>query len=247
MMSSSRFCKDSFELIFLICLASTVTFFVIIGNGFILWKLRPLLLSSNRKTRHNLRANFDILLSYLAAFDLLAAITMIPRIYNEAKCYTAWPFGRIGCKIILPVYDISLNISVCILVIISVERYRSITKPFKKVQTRRIIHLSVLISIIMSFAVYFERFITADEIDGSCSHHISPSLLNISPLFVWLSRDIVLLSVFTTTSVIIHRFLSSIQHKKTASTKRKKEHSWKVFRLLFSMQIVFTIDRKSVV
>lgn len=232
----SKMCTLTPAVTILVSLACIITTVVIFGNSFILWKLNPL---KSHNMRSHTRVYFDILLSYLALFDLLAAVTMVPRIYNELSCYKLWPFGNIGCKLVLPLYEVSLNISVCILIIISLERCRRIIMPFKKLNARTL-HLTIIFSVMLSFAVNFERFVTANDINGACIYRRDSSILNISPLLVLLTRDMILLIVFTTTSVVVQRYLSEKSHQNIVN-KAKKERSRRVYRMLSAMQILFGI------
>lgn len=223
-------CQLSTTFILLYITAAIITTIVILGNGFILWTLK--------KQR---KSTYDILLCYLSTFDLLAAITMMVRIYTEiTKCSSRWLFGRFGCKLLLPFYDVSINVSVCILIIISIDRCRTLIQPFGVHKSRTSIHVVVGISIVMSSVVYFERFMTAQVRDGVCAYFLDGSLLNLSPFLVWSIRDTTFLLIFSSTSFIIKRSLKQIPHLSKEFVRRKKAQSKKVYKNLLMMQIIFT-------
>lgn len=218
----------------LVVLACAITFIVFFFNGYILWKVTFM-----RWKRNKARGNYDLLLSYLSMFDLLSAITMSARIYNEAtRCSStySWPLGQIGCKLVLPLYDISINMSVCILIIISIDRCQSVLTPLKRTFKRKRIHASVLLSIVLSVGLYFERFITAEVHRGTCEHYLVDPMLSLSPLLVWVLRDLAFLVIFTITSVCIQRSLRGTSFV----TKYHKNRSNSISRILIFTQLVFS-------
>lgn len=226
---------DNAEIV-LVVLACIVTLIVLFFNGFILWKLTFM-----RCNRRKSRGNYDILLSYLSMFDLLSAVTMTARIYTElTRCSNSlsWPLGLVGCKTVLPLYDISINMSVCILIIISIDRCQRVMTPLKRTLKRKRIHVFVFISALVSFGVYFERFITAKVKHGMCGH-VLEGLLSLSPLLVWVIRDIAFLVTFTTTSFCIQRSLRNRQFP-LFTTNRHKKQSRSISRMLIFTQLVFT-------
>jgi 7 transmembrane receptor (rhodopsin family). len=224
-------CQLSTTFILLYITAALITLIVVLGNGFILWTLKG-----------RQKSTYDILLCYLSTFDLLAAVTMMARIYTEVtKCSSKWLFGRFGCKLLLPFYDVSINISVCILIIISIDRCRTLTQPLGAHKSRKFIHVVVGVSIVLSSVVYFERFMTSTVRDGVCAYFLDGSLLNLSPFLVWSTRDTTFLLIFSLTSFIIKRSLKQVPNLSKEFVRRKKAQSKKVYNNLLMMQIIFSL------
>nr|AWO67308.1 GPCR2 [Clytia hemisphaerica] len=219
-------------LIILYSLAALFTTILLIGNAFIL------MFTLNRKRK----STYDILLIYLSTFDFLAAFTMIPRIYTEmTMCSSKWKFGYIGCKILLPFYDVSVNISVCILIIISLDRCRTLTRPLRSYGSPISIHTIALSCIVLSVIVYFERFMKAEVRGGVCNYVLDGSLINLSPVLVWAFRDVTFLVVFTTTSLLIRNSFKKAPDLSEQQMLRKKVQSKKVYKNLLMMQITFSV------
>ena len=83
---------------------------------------------------------YDLLIWYLSLFDLSGIIIVIVDVYETSICYRHWPFGLLGCKTVYPLYYLSINMSVCVLLLITIDRYRC-----KRVITFYLSHPEILI------------------------------------------------------------------------------------------------------
>ena len=99
--------------------------------------------------KRNNRKHFEHLLLLLAITDLFVSI-IIPLlfIYGTVTQYKQWHFGYVGCKMILSIFPITVTISQSILVLISFERYKSITDPLGARITKTFVYLWLLITLI---------------------------------------------------------------------------------------------------
>ena len=122
----------------------------IIGNSLVLGIFRP--------CKKRIRKSYEILIWYLSLFDLTSCLIAIHEVYEKLTCYENWPFGWFGCKTLYSCYYISINISICILLIIAWDRYRCIVTPFKRKLTPNFIHLTVFISTLISFLIQWYQF-----------------------------------------------------------------------------------------
>ena len=120
------------------------------------------------KKRHS-RKHFEYLLLLLAITDLFASTTIpLLFIYGTVTQYKQWHFGYLGCKIILSIFPITVTISQSILVLISFERYKSISDPLGNKMKKLFVYLWLLFTFITSILLvspyaYTLQVVTAEE------------------------------------------------------------------------------------
>ena len=108
----------------------------------------------NFRRRHEERNNFEILIRYLAIVDLIASISYpILYIYWHSTDQRAWHFGEELCKLIPTINVISVNISIGIILIITIDRCRSICQPFKRPFSQNVIRVATIVTIVLSCLV----------------------------------------------------------------------------------------------
>ena len=78
----------------------------------------------------NLRTSFNLLILNLAACDFLTPILSIPFDLALEELRNIWPFGRTVCKLLWPLQTVFSTSSSLILAAISLDRYRTLVKPF---------------------------------------------------------------------------------------------------------------------
>ena len=66
----------------------------------------------------------------LAISDLLILLIYLPQTY--ILDYFSWPFGKIGCRLSIPLNEVFFAVSILTLTVITLERHRAIVQPFKK-------------------------------------------------------------------------------------------------------------------
>ncbi len=75
-------------------------------------------------------SSYDTILVYLAVNDLLcAASSPIVFAYGTLTKFREWLIGEIGCKVVMAILPVNISASQGLLVLISLERYKSLTKP----------------------------------------------------------------------------------------------------------------------
>ncbi len=76
---------------------------------------------------------YDTILLYLAANDLFCA-SVVPAVfvYGTLTEFRQWLTDEVGCKIVMSIMPVSISISQGLLIVISVERFKAITKPLQR-------------------------------------------------------------------------------------------------------------------
>ena len=187
------------EVIVYMTIYCIIILLVVSGNSFVIYKIY------NHKTKR--RTNLEILILYLSSFDLLACLVIIIDVYENLTCYQRWLFSWFGCKIIYLFYHVSLNMSICILIIMSVDRCRSIVTPLRKKFSRKSIHIGALVSLIVSVIIQYYQIISINFKSGICYYSKSNVTYAIPKIIVLTVRDFTFMIVFTITSVWIHNAL----------------------------------------
>ena len=231
---SSSSCELDTETIIILIAYIIIEILIITGNVFVLHNINPL------KKRE--RSNMEVLIGYLSGFDLATNLTLIMHIYDLFTCSVHWPLGWFGCKLVYPIFYVSIDISVCMLVVMSIDRCYAIVSPMGRKFSKKKIHITVFALIIFSFLSEWYRFeAIALRNDGSCRIESGNKSYYISSLTTILSRDIVLTFVFTITGVLIFKHLSKSEPFGMNQSARRKQQIRDVVKMLFTMQVVFTI------
>ena len=232
---------------------------VIISNLGVIYKLNPFL---SRPKRHS---NIELLLLYLSASDLGTVLFLTADIYENLVEFKSWPFGWFGCKTMYPSFNVSLCVSVCVLVVMSVDRCRSITSPLRKKFPRRSIHAAALLSIGLSFAVNWFQFkhhvYYKTERSGiaKCGNQRADSSFLQNKIVVTCVRDLIYFVVFTVTAYLIanslrrHSLLVSSNRNNnnnnnnnnskdsTSTSSQSRDRKADVIIMLITMETVFGI------
>ncbi|XP_065663737.1 somatostatin receptor type 1 isoform X1 [Hydra vulgaris] len=226
-------CSLKPDVIIYCVVCSIIVTLILVCNSIILVKLRPF-----SKYHHS---NIEVLIFYLSLFDLMASIMLVMDVYEHLTCFKRWPLFWLGCKIIYPLYHISLNMSVAILIIMSVDRCRSITTPMKAKFSKKCIHISVMISFICSVVLqWYQIYSQQINTSGSCSLNRRTKLYSFSRILMTIMRDFTLIVVFTVTSALV--FLSFLKNELyIASNAYNKSKPRKVMLMLVIMEVVFTL------
>ena len=76
---------------------------------------------------------YDLLVIFLSISDLICVV-IVPAIfaYGTITHFGSWVFGLIGCKVLLSVLPVNVTVSQGILILMSIDRYLSISKPFRR-------------------------------------------------------------------------------------------------------------------
>ncbi|XP_066936732.1 galanin receptor type 1-like [Clytia hemisphaerica] len=207
-----------------------VMLLVFFSNACVIYKINPW----RKRKQHS---NIELLILYLSMSDIANIFFLFADIYENLTDFRYWPFGWFGCKVIYPSFNVSLCISVCILIIMSVDRCRSITAPLKSKFSRRSIHLAALISIILSFAVNWFQFEHHTYEHEKCfvRRHSNIDFLQ-NKIIVTCVRDLIYFLVFTLTAYWIS---NSLRHHNLLDTKQNRKSD--VVMMLITMETVFGV------
>jgi 7 transmembrane receptor (rhodopsin family). len=154
-----------------------------------------------RKVHHS---TLNLLILYLAAFDLFASI-FVPFLFGYWvwTCDLEWHFGWFGCKILPVASRIFTSVSIGILLIMAIERCRVIVSPFKPPLSRLTIHLSVFGTIFLAFVseTHYIMILHITE-SGQCALTI-PDFYIYTSISVTLFRTIVFITIFVSTTLLV--------------------------------------------
>ena len=188
----------------------------------------------------------ETMLIYLAFVDLFASlINPLLFIYWITTQFSRWDFGIVGCKILPPVGPISTTASSAIIIVICIDRYRSIVTPFKvrfsKLQVHILCSLGILISVL-----FYSYYISALSLshNGKCQvqevNELSYSIPHVAVTLLW---DLVYIIVFIPTNIRIfmHLRLSRDLQSDTSFSKIRKRGNRKVMRILLTVGVVFAM------
>jgi len=198
----------------------------------------------------------EILILYLAVVDFCASIfTPFVFIYWIATCNTAWHFGVFGCKLLPFLGRVFINISVGVICILALDRYRAICSPFKGQFKKKYIHISVILSVLLAILceIYYLDALTVHYKPlphGSMGCLVTPDnnlkYIKVTTAIL-LSRDLffVLIFTYTTIQIIFNLKRRNIYMTSTGpgslvarDNRRETEH---VIRVIIVMQIVFIV------
>jgi len=188
----------------------------------------------------------ETMLIYLAFVDLFASlINPVLFIYWITTTYSRWDFGITGCKLLPPVGPISTTASTAIIIVICLDRYRSIVTPFSTRLSKLRVHIMCSFAIVIS-VVFYSYYISALSIssDGKCQvqevNELSYSIPNITITLLW---DVAYIIVFVPTNIRVFRHLRlsrELQSDVSYSRIRRRENR-KVMRVLCTVGVVFGI------
>lgn len=192
----------------------------------------------------------EVLILYLAVADFFASIfSPFFIFYSITTCRRRWDFGEHGCKILPLLGRVFINMSVGIIVILALDRYRAICSPFKGQFKKKYIHIGVLVTALLSILceISYLDALTL-YVQPSKSGHVgclvTPSnskSYNQITTSILIGRDTFFVVIFTVTSVrIIFNLKKRSSHMEKADQSRRQEMVH-VIRVIIVMQIVFVV------
>ena len=217
-----------------------------LGNSLILYVFKP-----RRK-----QSRYDLLIWYLSLFDLSGVIIVIVDVYETFTCYRNWPFGWLGCKTLYPLYYLSINMSVCMLLLIAIDRYRCLVTPFKKKFTTTNIHCAVFVS--LSFCVtlqwyQFETlFIRINKVTGyiRCVQNRDSLIYLLPRFFTLMLRDVGFIVIFSLTTYKINckliernkrNLLNQQLLESSLKPTKRRARVWRTFVMITIMGVTFGV------
>lgn len=188
----------------------------------------------------------ETMLIYLAFVDLFASlINPLLYIYWISTRYSRWDFGELACKILPPVGPISTTASSAIIMIICIDRYRSIVTPFKNRFTERHVHILCVIAILSSVAFY-SYYISALSVssNGRCVvQSVDSQAYSIPNITITLLCDVTFILVFIPTNIRIftHLKLSKELQSDVRYWEKRKRANHKVMYMLLTVGVAFAL------
>ena len=195
------------------------------------------------------RPMLDLLILYLAFFDLLASIFgPFVFVYWIITCNKSWHFGWFGCKTLPPLCRIFTDISIGIILIMAIDRSRAIVTPLKQSIRRTTIHTAVMATVVLSVLceTYYINALYIDNTTGRC---VLPEIMRTPtysyPLIVLtMGRNIAFVIIFAITTLAVRAKLYNSNHLKLlrSNSKRRNQRSAQVMKMLIVMAVVFAIS-----
>ncbi|XP_047129761.1 somatostatin receptor type 5 isoform X1 [Hydra vulgaris] len=192
-------------------------------------------------------AIIDLLIFYLAVFDGLGSLFgPFVFLYWTLTCNQRWDFGWYGCKILPPFSRIITNISTGVILIMAIDRCRSIVFPLKQRFRRKTMHAAMFATILTSI-VWEAYYIKALHIDkyGTCNSVAVNEPLYAYPLIVMVTaRSLIFLFLFITTTAIMYMKLYNCERMKFLKNSYLKtpNKNKNVMKMLIIMATVFVVS-----
>ncbi|KAK3735052.1 hypothetical protein QZH41_001740 [Actinostola sp. cb2023] len=98
----------------------------VIGNSFVISTVLRL---------NEMKTSCNYLIMTIAVADMGVAVLATP--LRIVENYIGWPFGETVCRLLVPLQDVLVCVSVVAHTCIALERYRAIVTPFKQMISRR--------------------------------------------------------------------------------------------------------------
>ncbi|XP_047129762.1 formyl peptide receptor 2 [Hydra vulgaris] len=153
------------------------------------------------------RPTIDLLIFYLAIFDGLGSFFgPFVFLYWTLTCHKRWDFGWFGCKTLPTFSRVMTNISTGVILIMAVDRCRSIIFPFKRRFRKLIIHMAIIITVLIS-VVWESYYISSLHIDiyQTCNTAAVNNHFYAYPLITLVAaRSIIFISVFSMTTFAVY-------------------------------------------
>ncbi|XP_065643651.1 somatostatin receptor type 5 [Hydra vulgaris] len=193
------------------------------------------------------RPIIDLLIFYLAVFDGLGSLLgPLVFLYWTLTCHERWDFGWLGCKILPPFSRIVTNISTGVILIMAIDRCRSIVFPLKRRFRRTTIHVAMFATVAISIVweAYYIKSLIIDK-RGQCNTVPANEPSFAHPLIAMVTaRSLIFIVVFsaTTTAVYIklHNCERMILLRSSSSKTTNKNKS--VMKMLVTMATVFVLS-----
>lgn len=215
-----------------------IVFFVgVTGNALVLfifrqqWKKGPII---------------ELLILYLAVFDLLASVFgPFLFLYWIVTCHSQWDFGLTGCKMLPALCRVFTNISIGVILIMAIDRCRVIVTPLRRRFSRKIIHASVGLCVLLSFLweYYYVKALQLDE-RGNCNTiSVTEPSYSYPLVILTFCRDVAFIAIFSATTIAVYVQLeqNSLTKLLLKSKKQTRQRSKKVMKMLVAMAIVFSL------
>lgn len=191
-------------------------------------------------------STIDLLIIYLAFFDLLASI-FTPFIFGywSWTCDLRWDFGWFGCKVLSLATRLFTTVSIGILLIMAIDRYRIIVTPLKQRFLRWHIHMAVAFTVVLAFLSEL-HYISALHLEenGQCAVYGTNTYIY-GLVSITLFRDTAFVTIFisTTIGVLLRLYGKSFKEisRAQSNTKLRQRQKKTVAKMIVVMATVFAL------
>ena len=214
-----------------------------IGNVLTIWVF---MIKKKRK-----RKRFELLLSVLAITDLFSAI-FVPLLflYGTLTKYNRWDMGYLGCKLISSLFPVSVSLSQGILILISYDRYRSMSNPFGSPIRGTFIIVWIATSFVISCALV-SPYYYALELVSSPAYGINtcaPSPYKFNQYYIYscgnILRDVIATVALIVLGIMTNKSLKSKQgtlFSSLSAFNKRQRNANKARKMLIVVACVFSV------
>lgn len=188
----------------------------------------------------------ETMLLYLASVDLVASlVNPLLYIYLILTRYRRWDFGVAACKILKPIAPVATTASSAIIIIICVDRYRSIVTPFKRRFSQTQVHILSTAAILISI-VFYSYYISALSINfsGVCQvQEVGSQAYSIPNITITLAWDLLYIVVFVPSiiRIFMHLKVSKELQSDVSYWVNRRRANRNVMRILLTVGVTFAI------
>lgn len=184
------------------------------------------------------------LIFYLALIDLFASIcNPIMFIYWTVTGFSEWHFGEFLCKLLPSLTRITVNASIGLIILITVDRCLTIKNTFgfrfkkKHINIATIITLLVSVAFELPYTIYQEKrhYQTCEVHDASIPGFTYPMIT------LLIIRDVLFIIMFSLTISIIHLELHNKERVHFLNDQKNIEKTKRIITMLIVMAVVFVI------
>ena len=210
-------------------------FLGLIGNGL-------LILTSAFQRKNLSRPRF--LIAHLAVTDVLFSLGLTIRIEQEVNGKD-WHYGLVFCKFFYAFNSMLMLASIGTMMVIAVERYRGIAKPYLAKIKRSTLAISLALVWFVSVVTYIPILVFRREINGTCiEYHSDIKLMRIYSVIIVVVKYIIPLSVICSCYAKIASAIRNrlrLRQCLVQQQRQRKRDGNRIVRVLMVMVIAFAV------
>ena len=221
---------------YLIITAYVVIFIIgVIGNGTVCYIF---------KAKYNRLSSVQTLIYYLAIIDILSSIINPALfIYWQATFYKQWHFGNFGCKVLPSMTRLTIDVSLSVTLLISIDRCRKLCQPFKDNLSKNTIRLIIVLCFVISLICETPEMIY-QQVDSrsTCEVHSVNVTGYAYPRVVSHGiKDSIFLLVFVVANYFSYKELYKKRTREILQSKHQLKEKRRNFKTIITMSIVFMV------
>lgn len=195
----------------------------------------------------------------LAISDLGVLLVSLPA--TIIRDYFTWSFGKIACQVLIALNDVFFSVSICTITVITLERYRAISMPFKPKMSVKGGKLTIALIWLLSYLVigfpmsfhmevldFGERLLCLPKWPSDVVYKIQTCFivsLIVIPLFITAYAYIVMIKTMRTQSKRLQErssfHMASRSSITSNSSLRQDQHRYRYNAKLVKMLIVIVV------